>query len=172
VCAGAWSREQALAEDLRRLAPEWRSAEAPARVESRVVAAFRSHSGLAQAGTRWAPVLTGFSAAAALALVAFLFVRIPEQPKPARRVSPAAVQLAAVEPAAEAEDSPDDFVPVPNAAELENGEEMNLVRVEVPRSALIALGYAVSDDRLLEPISADVMLGADGLVHAVRFLDE
>jgi hypothetical protein len=51
-------------------------------------------------------------------------------------------------------------------------DEVNLVRIEVPRSALMALGFAVSAERALEPVEADVVLGPDGQARAVRFLDE
>ena len=60
---------------------------------------------------------------------------------------------------------------MPNAARIEPNEDLNLVRVEVPRSAMIALGYAVSEDRASEPVEAEVVLGADGLARAVRFLE-
>ena len=173
-CAAAWAREREITAGLRRLAVEWRSVEAPARVETRLVHAFQKQAGFSalRFRPRWAPVVTGFSAAAALVLAALLFVRGPEQPKPARRTSPAAVQLAADDMPGGVGESAGEFIPLPNAEQLESGEEVNLVRVEVPRSAMIALGYNVSADRALEPVSADVMLGADGLAHAIRFLDE
>jgi hypothetical protein len=36
---------------------------------------------------------------------------------------------------------------------------------------MIALGYAVGEDRASEPVEAEVVLGADGLARAVRFLE-
>jgi hypothetical protein len=48
---------------------------------------------------------------------------------------------------------------------------VNLVRVAVPRSAMIALGFDVSTDRVEELVEADVMLGSNGTARAVRFLD-
>jgi hypothetical protein len=48
---------------------------------------------------------------------------------------------------------------------------VNLVRVAVPRSAMIALGFDVSTDRAEELVQADVMLGSNGVARAVRFLD-
>ena len=96
---------------------------------------------------------------------------------PAHRTSSSRVQLAAVEPPADLEtvgdssDAESDFIPIPNAARIEPNEDLNLVRVEVPRSAMIALGYAVSEDRASEPVEAEVVLGADGLARAVRFLE-
>jgi hypothetical protein len=171
-CAAAWARQQAVAAGLQCLAEEWRRGEAPARLESQLVAAFRIHGGSSPLRPRrHLAIVAGLSAAAVLVLGAFLFVRTPEQPKPVRRVSPTAVQLAGAEAPAAFEES-DGFIPLPNAAQVEADEEVNLVRVEVPRSAMIALGYDVSPDRAFERISADVMLGADGLVRAVRFLED
>jgi hypothetical protein len=43
--------------------------------------------------------------------------------------------------------------------------------VEVPRSAMIALGFEVNPEQAWQPVQADVMLGADGLARAVRFID-
>ena len=48
---------------------------------------------------------------------------------------------------------------------------MNVVRVEVPRSAMEAVGIAVSPERAAERVQADVMMGSDGLARAVRFVD-
>jgi hypothetical protein len=68
------------------------------------------------------------------------------------------------------------FIPLPNSAGLPagdaaDGDDVNLVRVEVPRSAMIALGFDVSADRAEELVEADVMLGSNGIARAVRFLD-
>jgi hypothetical protein len=49
---------------------------------------------------------------------------------------------------------------------------VNVVRVEMPRSAMLALGLEVSPERASELVAADVMLGPDGLARAVKFLDE
>ena len=63
------------------------------------------------------------------------------------------------------------FIALPNAAEIGPNEDVNMVRVEVPRSAMIALGFEVNPEQVWQPVQADVMLGADGLARAVRFLD-
>jgi hypothetical protein len=70
----------------------------------------------------------------------------------------------------------DGFIPLPNAAGVAAGDaadedDVNLVRVAVPRSAMIALGFDVSTDRAEELVEADVMLGSNGTARAVRFLD-
>jgi hypothetical protein len=179
ACAALLNRQRTLVSGLRMLAADWRSVEAPARVESRLTAAFLGQAGLAARGFSsrwWVPVATWATAAAAVVALAMFLVR-DRQVAPVHRTASSGVQLAAVEPAADLEtladfsDADDDFIPIPNAARIEPNEDLNLVRVEVPRSAMIALGYAVSEDRASEPVEAEVVLGADGLARAVRFLE-
>ena len=179
ACAAMLNRQRTLASGLRRLAADWRSVEAPARVESRLTAAFLGQAGLAvlRPATRWwVPVATWATAAVAVVALATFLAR-DRHVVPAHRTTSNRVELAAVEPPADLEmlgdfsSADNDFIPVPNAARIEPNEDLNLVRVEVPRSAMIALGYAVSEDRASEPVEAEVVLGADGLARAVRFLD-
>jgi len=63
-----------------------------------------------------------------------------------------------------------DFIPLGNinAASLQDGGY--IVRVELPRSALVKFGLPVNMDRLNENVKADVWLGVDGLAHAIRFV--
>ncbi len=179
-CAALLNRQRTLASGLRRLAADWRPVEAPSRVESRLTAAFLGQAGLSvlRPATRWwVPAAAWATAAAALLALAMFLARDRQPVAPAHRTTSSRVQLAAVEPPADLEslgdpsDSNDDFIPLPNAERIEPNEDLNLVRVEVPRSAMIALGYAVSEDRAAEPVEAEVVLGADGLARAVRFLE-
>lgn len=55
----------------------------------------------------------------------------------------------------------------PAATPLESGQ---LVRVQVPRAALASLGLPLNAERGNEPVKADVLLGADGLARAIRFV--
>jgi len=50
---------------------------------------------------------------------------------------------------------------------MESGE---VIRVQVPRSALIALGLPVNIERADVPVLADLLIGEDGLARAIRFL--
>jgi hypothetical protein len=179
ACAALLNRQRNLASGLRMLAADWRCVEAPARVESRLTAAFLGQAGLAAprpASRWWVPVATWATAAAAVIALA-LFLTRDRQVVPAHRTTSNRVELAAVEQPADLETLDDasgadnDFIPMPNAARIEPNEDLDLVRVEVPRSAMIALGYAVSEDRASEPVEAEVVLGADGLARAVRFLE-
>jgi hypothetical protein len=180
ACAALLNRQRTLASGLRTLAADWRSVEAPARVESRLTAAFLGQAGLTvlHPVTRWwVPLATWAAATAAVVGLAMFLVRDRQVVAPAHRTASSRVQLAAVEPPAnfetlgDASDTESDFIPLPNAERIEPNEELNVVRVEVPRSAMIALGYAVGEDRASEPVEAEVVLGADGLARAVRFLE-
>jgi hypothetical protein len=178
ACAALLNRQRTLASGLRRLAADWRPVEAPARVESRLTAAFLGQAGLAarRPPTRWwVPVATWAAAAAAVVALAMFLAR-DRQVAPAHRTTSSRIELAAVEPPTDLETPGDsfgdnDFIPMPNAERIEPNEDLNLVRVEVPRSAMIALGYAVSEERASEPVEAEVVLGADGLARAVRFFE-
>ena len=63
-----------------------------------------------------------------------------------------------------------EFIPLGNinSASLQDGGY--IVRVELPRSALVKFGLPVNMDRLNENVKADVWLGVDGLAHAIRFV--
>ena len=63
-----------------------------------------------------------------------------------------------------------DFIPLSymNVASLQDGGQ--IVRVELPRSALVNFGLPVNMDRYNEKVKADVLLGFDGLAHAIRFV--
>ena len=62
-----------------------------------------------------------------------------------------------------------EFFPL-NGNSLTTNEEMQVVRVKLPRQVLAAFGLPVNEARADERVTADVLLGADGLAHAVRFV--
>ena len=63
-----------------------------------------------------------------------------------------------------------DFIPLSymNVSSLKDGGQ--IIRVELPRSALASFGLPVNMDRYNEKVKADVLLGVDGLAHAIRFV--
>jgi len=63
-----------------------------------------------------------------------------------------------------------DFIPLSylSAANLQDGGQ--IVRVQLPRSALAKFGLPVNMDRYNEKVKADVLFGVDGLAHAIRFV--
>jgi hypothetical protein len=63
-----------------------------------------------------------------------------------------------------------DFLPLTFLANTAAQESGHVVRVRVPRSALIAFGVPMNVDRVGELIVADVVIGDDGLARAIRFI--
>ena len=63
-----------------------------------------------------------------------------------------------------------DFLPVTygSMANLDAGGQ--IVRVELPRATMASFGLPVNMERADERIKADVLLGVDGLAHAIRFV--
>ena len=62
------------------------------------------------------------------------------------------------------------FYSLVEEGELVPLESGRVVRVEVPASALIALGFPVTAESKDRSVQADLVLGQDGLARAIRFL--
>jgi hypothetical protein len=171
-CARLLEQHRTLSGALRSAQDGWRQDGAPRRVEERLTAAFRSYHGVL-AGSRqplWVPALT-FAAAAAVMVVLAIFLIQGRQPEPPARRSPSGMHLANRE-SPERVTSEDGFIQLPHALYLEASDEVDLVRLEMPRSAMMALGISVSAERADERVQAEVKVGADGVARAVRFLEE
>jgi hypothetical protein len=73
-------------------------------------------------------------------------------------------------------DSPDEVEVVTRFFPLREGEDfttldsLQVVRVELPSSALGEVGLPVDPETANEPVKADVVLGQDGLARAIRFV--
>lgn len=63
-----------------------------------------------------------------------------------------------------------EFIPIgyANPANVQDGGQ--LVRIEMPRSAMARFGLPVNMDRFDERVKADVLVGVDGLARAIRFV--
>ncbi len=180
ACGALLRNQRALAGGLRNVGAEWSRVKAPGRVEARLLAAFRGQAGLAApaASRRWWQPVTAWTAAsvvvAAAALMLVVRARLPQSPGS----QPAGAEVAATDWTSrlpvegDGEYAEGGFIALPNARRPAPSEDVNVVRVEVPRSAMIALGFVVSPDRADERVQADVVLGSDGLARAVRFLEE
>ena len=175
-CAAAFARQRRLFAGLRAFAAESQEVQAPERLEAALIAEFRNQRGRRGRGLNIAAWRTP---ALALALAAALVLGVGVWMLPKRTAAPAAhhrsqtrVELAMLdETAAQDATSDDGFIPLPNAQRLEPDDDVNVVRMELPRSSMMAVGYEVSEERASEPVQADVMLGPDGLARAVRFVD-
>jgi len=170
ACRAHMARQQELAAGLRRMAESFSGTRAPGRVETRLLRAFRAQNGLNTPAhhNRWLLPLC-WSAAAALLLAVTLILSGIRQPAP-QHPAPALIDLA-VAADTDVLAQEDGFIPLPNAQRVGPNEAVNVVRMEVPRSAMLELGFSVSPDRVSDRVEADVLLGSDGLARAVRFLD-
>ncbi len=63
-----------------------------------------------------------------------------------------------------------DFIPLIQSGNLTRMEGGQVVRVEMPRSALAQFGLPINLERAGERIKADVVVGNDGLARAIRFV--
>jgi len=188
ACGARWDRQQALRAGLKQLSAAMRAEEAPPRVEAGLLAAFRVQAGFdRRRGTSvswvhswWAPSLTWASAAAATVALAVVLMHglhpVPASIAPLsapHRIASPAVESASVPADQVDEDAygPDsDFIPVPNATRIEPNEDLNVVRVETTRSAMMALGIPVDAANAADTVLADVVLGSDGMARAVRLV--
>ena len=93
----------------------------------------------------------------------------PQAPRPRRVRHPNVRRPENVQLANHAEVATD-FIPLSymTAVNLQDGGQ--IVRVELPRSALANFGLPVNMDRYNEKVKADVLVGVDGLAHAIRFI--
>ena len=100
-------------------------------------------------------------------------VRVPAQPvRPVRR----RVKKHAPQPPVSAEavagtrEVVTPFITLPFSDAALPLDQAAVIRVELPRSALELAGLPVNEDRRSERVRADLVLGADGLARAIRFV--
>lgn len=63
-----------------------------------------------------------------------------------------------------------DFIPLIGRDSLGQFDSGQVVRVELPRTALMSLGLPMNMERADERIKADVVVGNDGMARAIRFV--
>ena len=63
-----------------------------------------------------------------------------------------------------------DFLPVGYTSPMTLQDGGQVMRVELPRSALAGFGLPVNMDRVNERVKADVLMGPDGQARAIRFV--
>jgi hypothetical protein len=117
------------------------------------------------------PIPTPPAAAAAAPLEIFV-PNAPSAPSPAPVVIkvPYRRPRKPVEQQRIADARQNEFIPVGAWQAMEPMERGSIVRVRLPKSSLPGLGIPVSADRWNESIPADVVLGEDGTMRAVRFV--
>ena len=188
------SDQAALKEKLQGLKEAMRNVAAPERVETALLAAFRERAHVAPRSRpvvwpRWA-LAAGVAAAILVAATAGLFRQKPA-PAPQRVtfavVPPVAVPLPVAlpkaapvrlkqavrevpPPPAKPTEIATDFVPVADPATWQPGTSGQILRVRLPRTSLASFGLPMNTDLAEEPVRADVVVGQDGIVRAIRFV--
>jgi hypothetical protein len=100
---------------------------------------------------------------------------LPPAPGPSRAVGP--VASAATAPAARSTGeearrrASAAFASLDGTASVEDLESAHVVRVELPPSALAALGWPVADDGETSMVKADVVVAEDGVARAIRLVE-
>ena len=62
------------------------------------------------------------------------------------------------------------FVMLPGSELMPPAQDLQVLRVRIPRTRIQALGWPVNVDRLDERVLADVVVGGDGVARAVRLV--
>ncbi|HTQ61106.1 MAG TPA: hypothetical protein VMI32_12820 [Candidatus Solibacter sp.] len=181
-CAALQASLQTLQDDLRYLGLETRQAEAPARVQMRVMQEFRNRHrtekrrrfvwigawGLAAAATVVATVswTTWRHEKGLSAWPGGLAQAVAMSPANAPTVKSAANGLV-IEDTLVASSASGDFTLLPGSTPLPM-EDATVIRVQMQRGALGALGFTVNEERASDVIQVDLLVGDDGLPQAVR----
>lgn len=184
-CAARRAEENSLSRAFRLASSEMRKAQADA--EIRLLLAYREHMASAAgarasapAGVRAGRRRTYLAIAASIFLAAAIFgsyswfpgrnetggpVPIDGQgrqnkPDPRQQLNQSRAEIAT------------DFIPLTYGSELSILESGQLVRVRLPRSAMAACGLPVNQELADTPVTAQVLIGQDGVARAIRFVSE
>ena len=158
ACAVLVERHRAMSVALRRLAGE----QPVAPLNPRRLASLLASFDRTRRRSRRETVAVSLSLAASVLIVASLSVGLQRQPPPPH--APQAVAVThAPPPSAEAA-----FVAVPGADALPRLESGRVIRIEIPESALSSVGLWPTANG--GAVQADVLVGQDGLVRAVRLV--
>ena len=64
-----------------------------------------------------------------------------------------------------------EFYALAYGAPIEANEDLKIIRTELPRSSVFALGVNIPIENESEKIKTDLLVGADGVARAIRFVD-
>jgi len=172
-CAARLEDERAVTSGLRAFAARTAGAEAPARVEAALLRALRDPEGLDSVAARPSRSIELLLLGAAAAILAAIVVVPPRaggrhEPAPGTFAAGAPVTMAAPEAAVAGENA--DFVSLSYGEDLRELDSLQVVSVELPRTALAALGWS-ADSGQAGSVKAEVIVGHDGVARAIRFVD-
>jgi hypothetical protein len=148
-------RDETTLAELTALRDAMRPRQAPDRVEQALRRQFREqHKGKQpdRASWRW----WGVAVAAATIVLALLVLRPTPPPPQSAEVASREITT--------------DYIPIGYGAPLSPNEFAQIVRVSVPRSDMARFGLPIRLDAGPERVTADVVLGEDGVARAIRFV--
>jgi hypothetical protein len=182
-------KEEHVLQALAALAEDDREMQAPPEAEARLLGAFRARR---RSGQRWLAIT---ATAAALAITAALWwnnrapqptvstvstvSRVPDAARPAPAVAETmanvarvhrktARKVAAANPPPQTHEVVTDFFPLMNPEpSFERGQ---MLRVQLPASAMLTVGLPVREEHLGDLVQADVLVGEEGIPRAIRFV--
>ncbi len=154
-----------------------RDLEAGKHVEDALLGAFRSERAApARRPSAWWPAWALAAAIAVIvtvSLVAWLH-REDSQPVPTAAVAPPAprpeVAVLPEPPPASPRPVVEEFIPLVPDLSWGPGEAAQILRVSMPRAALQSFGLPVDEDRVFETVRADILVGQDMVVRAIRIV--
>jgi len=178
-CAARLDDERAVTSGLRAFAARTAGAEAPPRVEAALLRALRDPQSVERGGaattspSRAVELLLLAAAAAILAAIVVVPPRAGSFPEPAppRATAGSATTVAGGAAAAPAAGENADFVSLSYGEDLRELDSVQVVSVELPRTALAALGWPGADSVQTGSVKAEVIVGHDGVARAIRFVD-
>ena len=171
-CAARLDDERAVTAALGSLAARTAGAEAPAGVEWSLRRALRETKADVEggsgrrAGLFHAVEVALLASAAVLAAVAVVPRGTSPRAEPGRVASPVAAPASPT--AARGEEA--DFVSLSYGEDLRELDSLQVVQVELPRTALAAFGWSAGDPQA-GSVTAEVIVGYDGVARAIRLLE-
>jgi hypothetical protein len=180
-CARRLANEQLLSGVIAAAVAEDAAREAPPVVGKILLTAFRERrEALRRRQRSWLMRAITGAIAATLLVAVVVALRKPEGlrtvpvnavplPLASKVMAPVYHEASPVQSDAESDEVSTDFIPV--VYDPEPIERGRLVRVQLPRAALIAFGLPLNQDRTEDLIQAEYLVDQDGLMRAVRFVE-
>ncbi|MBV9504517.1 MAG: hypothetical protein JO323_05875 [Acidobacteriia bacterium] len=174
ACARLLAQQRALRAGLKSLAKEQAGAEPPARLETALLQEFRRQTHawrgrpampVRETKTAWWLRWPAWASAAAVTAALVLLLA---GGRVGNKHAPSGSTAAEAETASYLDSG---FVPLPYASVSSLGTEPDLVRLEMPRSALVTLGVPGAADVTGDSVEAEVLLGDGGVPEAVRLVE-
>ncbi|MGH9327360.1 MAG: anti-sigma factor family protein [Terriglobia bacterium] len=187
ACARRLAEAQTLTLALQQVSGTWEPKEAPPELEKSLRIRFRQRRNLTRWQRRKRQWAMGTIAAGILLVIglSIWFARPsaarrysspamegphePAKPSPSRAVPPLAPS-APVEAENRQPAGTSDFLPLPDAEGAPPATEEQVVRITLPASALQEIGFPVSGQPTSRYVTADILIGEDGIARAIRIV--